>query len=150
MDSDYSCNSTSPEAKELAMTTANDLLPKQSRENYEKQYFEFQTWCSDKRVKLNKISENVMLAYFKLLSEKYKSSTLWSIYSKLKSTIQLHHDVDLSKFVKLKLLLKQKNVGYKAKKSKIFSKEELTKFFAEAPDKQYLLIKVNNTYSNYY
>lgn len=38
--------------------------------------------------------------------------TLWSIYSMLKSIIQLNNDIDISIYMKLIIFLKQQSVGY--------------------------------------
>lgn len=72
-----------------------------------------------------------------------KSSTLWTHYSILKSTLNIKHQIDLPKYSKLKSLLKRKSEGYKGKKSKVFSPDELKTFINEAPDIKYLMIKVS-------
>lgn len=71
-----------------------------------------------------------------------KSSTLWANYSMLKATLSIRHNVDISKYLKLRALLKRQADGYKLKKSKILTKEQINKFIQEAPDKECLMIKV--------
>ena len=88
-------------------------------------------------------SEDVVMAYFLELCSKMKSSTLWSNYSMLRSTLSIKHDVDISKFAKLRSLLKRQSEGYRPKKSKILSNAEINKFILEAADKEYLMIMVS-------
>ena len=38
--------------------------------------------------------------------------------------------------------LKKKSVGYKAKKSSVLTRENFSQFLLEAPDSQYLIIKI--------
>jgi hypothetical protein len=58
--------------------------------------------------------KTIVLVYFQEKSQNYKSSTLWSLYSMLKTTVNLRDNVDISKFPKLISLLKR-NVGYPPK-----------------------------------
>ena len=44
-------------------------------------------WLEEKNAP---ISENVLLVYFSELSEKMQPSSLWSIYSRIKSTVKLY------------------------------------------------------------
>lgn len=46
------------------------------------------------------------------------------------------------KYPKLIAFLKRQNQGYKPNKAKTFSREEVNKFLLEAPDNNYLLMKV--------
>lgn len=63
-------------------------------------------------------SENCLKVYFKELIEKYKPSTIWSIYSKLKSTIQIHEKISIKIYKELSALISQNSRGYKGKKRK--------------------------------
>jgi hypothetical protein len=63
-----------------------------------------------------------------------KSSTSWSRYSMLKASLVVNNNVDISKYCKLVAFLKRQSVGYKAKKSKIFSREQIFKFLSTAHD----------------
>mgnify|MGYP005986404917 CR=1 FL=1 len=63
-------------------------------------------WRIQKKIK--SFSENVVLAYFAELSEKYKSSSLWFFYSMLKAVLRIAHDVDLDKYGTLRSFLKRK------------------------------------------
>ena len=124
-----------------AASVANlDLLPKKSLVRYEKQYEHFVSWCEAKKVKAPK--EEVLLAYFLEMSKLWKPNTLWSRYSMLKSVLKVKKDLDISKYYKVTAYIKRQNVGFRAKKAKVFTQEDITKFMKEAPDEIYLLIKV--------
>lgn len=52
----------------------------------------------------------------------------------LKTLLNDKHHADLSKFYKITTLLKKKNFGYKPKKSKVLTIEQISKFLKEASD----------------
>lgn len=135
---DFSC--TPPEIRASAANVVINLLPEKSRLQYEKQFHQFLEWCNRKNV--GNISENVLLAYFDEQSKKYKPSTLWSTYSKLKSCLNIYRNVDISKYVKLQAFLKRMSTGYEPKKSKILEESDINKFIKEADNKLYLAMKV--------
>lgn len=139
-DDEISIPGTPPELVEAVNTASLELLPKKSREKYENAYRRFMDYRMSKNT--SSFSENVVMAYFLDLCLKMKSSTLWANYSMLKSTLALKHNVDISTYSKLRSLLKRQAQGYRAKKSKILTKEEIEKFIQEAPDKENLMIKV--------
>ncbi|KAJ3662281.1 hypothetical protein Zmor_006636 [Zophobas morio] len=56
--------------------------------------------------------------------------------------MNIRHNVNIGNFSQLVSFLKRKNNGYKAKKSRVFSKEEFYKFLQEAEDSKYLMMKV--------
>ncbi|KAH0813878.1 hypothetical protein GEV33_008913 [Tenebrio molitor] len=87
-------------------------------------------------------SENILMTYFGELSKKKKPTSLWTQYSMLRSTLSVHHDVDISKYLRLKALLKRKSLGYKPKRSKTLTSLEINRFLNEAPDEKYLFTKV--------
>lgn len=138
MSATISC--TPPEIREIAENAVNNLLPTKSRSNYEKQYIKFEEWCKVKE--LHVISENALIAYFQLQCTKYKPSTLWTIYSMLRSCLTIYKDVDISQYKKLQAFLKQLSRGYLPKKSKILEEIDIIKFIQEADDKIYLAMKV--------
>lgn len=125
---------------EVANSASINLLPIKSKEKYNKQYDDFQNWCHNKGT--NSTKEEVFLAYFAHLSKIFQPNTLWSKYSMLKSVLKIKINLDLSQYYKLTSFLKKQNVGYRPKKSKIFDKNDISKFMKEAPDETYLLIKV--------
>lgn len=133
-------NCTPPEMRETAKEISKDLLPKQSKEVYEEAYRKFVEWKSANKAIT---SENCLKVYFKDLMEIYKPSTIWSIYSKLKSTIQIYEHIAIENFKELAALLSQNSRGYQGKKSKIFTTEQINTFLETAPDEIYLSYKVN-------
>lgn len=147
MNSDSDLDLTPPEITDVAKNVILNLLPDKSRHKYETQYKRFLGYCMDKNAKT--FSENVLIAYFAELSKTMRSSTLWSVYSMLKATMNVKNDVDIGRYFKLRAFLKRKSEGYKAKKSRVFEKQDITKFILEAPDNDYLLAKVSSA-SNIY
>lgn len=125
---------------EAANTVNENLLPAKSCQKYEKQFKHFENWCNNKGTKSFK--EEVFLAYFADLRKSYQPNTLWSKYSMLKSVLKVNKNLDLSLYYKLTSYIKKENVGYRPKKSKIFEKDDISRFIKEAPDEIYLLIKV--------
>lgn len=77
---------------ELAMS---NLLPPKSKERYMTAYDNFMSQKLEK--KAVNFSENVLLAYFQEQSATKKVSTLWSLYSMIKATLQLKHDINIKK-----------------------------------------------------
>lgn len=137
-DEPFEC--TPPEITEKAAEVTQNLLPHVSRERYEAAYEKFMEWRKEKRIAT--FSENILIVYFESLSKVYKSSTLWSQHSMLKSTINLKHNIDISKYSKLQAFLKRQSENYVPTKSKILTEEDFSKFLKSAPDNIYLLIKV--------
>lgn len=118
----------------------NDSLPETSKEKYNGAYLTFTNWTKSKDITI--VTENILLAYFVELSKKLKPSSLWSIYSMLKSTLKFHDNIDIGKHLKLSAFLKRTSKGYKGKKSKVLSSDNVVKFLSEAPDDTYLVLKV--------
>lgn len=131
---------TPPDIIQEAKVASDGLLPTKSREKYLNTYEAFIKW------KINKyamsFSENVLMAYFNEMASKYKPSTLWSMYSMLKTTIKAKDNIDISRYAKLTAFLKRKSDGFKSKKSKILSASDVRRFINEAPDSKYLATKV--------
>lgn len=115
-------------------------LPEKSRKQYEKVYNRFMDWCEKNEVKA--FTESGLLAYFNEKSKDLKSSSLWAEYSMMKATLAIRHDIDIKQFSKVTAFLKSKAVGYRPKLSKAFTREEIYKFIREAPNSQYLMMKI--------
>lgn len=141
LESDLDFPNTPPEITNQAKETSLDLLPVKSKKRYEEIYAKFMDWRVENHV--NSFSETVLLAYFGWLSKKYKSSTLWSMYSMLRTTLSINNYIDISKYCKLHSFLKRKSDGFKSQKSKIFSSDEINTFLKNAPDSKYLMTKVS-------
>ena len=88
------------------------------------------------------------MAYFKELSKSQKPTTMWSIYSMLKTTIQIYNNININKYGQLISFLKKESKGFQSKKSNILTPEQIKKFIDEAPDDKYLATKVNIKYTN--
>lgn len=111
---------TPPHIQDAAEDLYSDLLPEKSKSIDEKTYKTFMEWRAAE--KINSFSENVLVAYFKLISEKKAPSTLWSTYSMLKTTINNNHNVNIKNYGKLITFLKKKSVGHVPKKSQVLKK----------------------------
>lgn len=139
--SDTELENTPPDISEKASEVCNSLLPKTSKEKYELAYKKFMDWRKNKNI-ICSFSENVLLVYFEELSKTLKSSTLWSQYSMLRSTLSVKNNINISKYEKLKAFLKRKSENYAPKQSKTFTCEEVQQFLECASDEKYLLAKV--------
>ncbi|KAJ3645940.1 hypothetical protein Zmor_023559 [Zophobas morio] len=126
--------------KEEVETATTSLLPVKSGGQYERAYKQFMDWRRERDD--NSFSENVLLAYFQRLSKNMKPSSLWAIYSMLRTTINLKHNIDIKTYTKLCEFLKRMSAGYKPKKSKILTPQQIKEFLSTAPDEKYLFIKV--------
>lgn len=118
-----------------------NLLPAKSAGAYENAYSKFKVWCAVKKAPAV-VNENTLLVYFSSELANSKASTAWSTYSMLRGTLCIKEDVDIKQFGKLRAYLKKLNKGYHPKKSAIFAKSNIYKFVKEAPDVEYLAIKV--------
>lgn len=127
-----------------AQNVVSSLLPQKSKATYEMTFNRYEEWCIKKKVK-NITNEKVLLAYFEELAKNRKSSSLWSYYSMLRSVLSIKKNIDISKYIHLVAFLKRKSEGYRAKKSRIFTKEDIAKFLLDADDKQFLMIKVKKS-----
>jgi hypothetical protein len=116
----------SSDIEESAALALNSLLSEQSKEKYKKAYKDFENWCSEKRVK--HVNEEVLLAYFEQKSRTFKGSTLWSIYSILRATLNVNKKIEIKNYPSLIAFIKRKSVGQLSKKSSVFAKLEVEKF----------------------
>lgn len=135
------------EAAEKARNSS--LVPEKSKEVYGKTYNEYLKWCDIRKDSIeNCYCEKSLLAYFWYLSKERKPSSLWSYYSMLKATIKANHNIDISSYSSLFGFLKRKSEGFKPKKSKVLTIEEIEAFIYQAPDEIYLMNKVIVIYFN--
>ncbi|KAJ8918799.1 hypothetical protein NQ315_011083 [Exocentrus adspersus] len=142
MDSDSDNEETGmpPEALEADKINSLNLVPEKSKKKYELAYKSFMNWRNENGA--SSFSENLLLTYFGKLAERYKSSSLWTTYSMLRSMLNIHHNENIEKYSKLRAFLKSKSEGYHAKKAKIFTPSQINAFIDEAPDYTYLATKV--------
>lgn len=125
--------------EEEAKLLRDNLLPQKSKDKYLKEYEAFMKWKNDNKASFD---QDVFLVYFHELSEHRKPPTLWSVWSKLKATLHLKQNVDIDKYIDLKGFLKSKNKGYKPKKSKTLTLENINKFIELTTDAEFLSLKV--------
>lgn len=122
-----------PESIKLdALGIVHNLLPEKSKEKYLKAYNDFDKWKTAKGAK--SVSESVLLVYFKYLSSTMKSSSLWCIYSMLRTTIDVKHDIKINTYL---------HIGHRAKKSKVLTAQDVETFLNDALDHNFLAIKVS-------
>lgn len=127
---------------EVAPHSSVSVLPEKTRQRYEVSYHQFMNWKEAKDPD-SPLSENVLMAYFGELSEKIKPSSLWALYSMLRSTLNIYNNVDITQYLQLRSLLRNKANGYKPQKSKTLTSQEVNQFLEEAPDDPYLFTKVS-------
>lgn len=127
--------------RDAAKRATLDLLPSKSRQQYDIAYKKFTDWCKVNKI-FGNLNENVFLAYFEEKSHIWKSPSLWSHFSMLKSSVSVHQNKDISKYFKVIAFLKRKSEGYRPKKSKVLSIKEVDLFLEKASNEKYLLIKV--------
>lgn len=125
--------------EEAAGNALLSVIPKKSKAVYDLAYEKFVTWCDEKKIK--HVNEKVLLAYFEGKKD-LKVSTLWTLYSMLRSELNLKRNIDIKKYTNLVAYIKRQADGYSAKKSKVFIKKDFAKFLLEADDKEYLMAKV--------
>ncbi|XP_066256717.1 uncharacterized protein [Euwallacea similis] len=120
--------------------TELNSLPEKSRKKYEQVYKYFMDWCASKG--FDTYTEDVVFKYFEDLAVTYSSSSMSVYYSMLRSTLIINNNINIESYNKVRTFLKIKSKGYKGKKSKLFTHEEIDKFIFEAPDEIYLATKV--------
>lgn len=119
----------------------SSVLPKKSAKRYEEVYNMFLEWQQKKRE--TSFSEDVLSEYFEEQSLKYNPSSLWTFFSMLRSTIELHHNININDYSNLRTSLKGKLVKHGANKATTFSTEDIDTFIKTAPDYKYLATKVS-------
>lgn len=78
-----------PEMRKKAAEINCHLLPNELIDLFEETYKNY----LESKKKKESTSENCLKVYFQDLTKKYKPSMIWSIYSKLKSTIQIYEKI---------------------------------------------------------
>ncbi|KAJ8910999.1 hypothetical protein NQ315_011264 [Exocentrus adspersus] len=126
-----------------ANSALSKIIPEKSKLLYEKEYINFCEWRNKKQVR--GVNDKIIMAYTeksKRVKSSSESSSLWSYYSQLKKMLSVKENVDISRFHQVTAFLKHKSTGYKPKKSRVFTREDLEKFLDTAPDINYLLLKI--------
>lgn len=127
---------------EAQLIIRKESLPKKSADRYALVYETYQKWKKEHKSSLSSSEESNLIVYFKELSAKLKPSTIWSVWSMLKKTLNTRDKVDFTHFQNLKSLVKQNSKGYRPKKSLDFKWTDITNFMKNAPDYIYLAAKV--------
>lgn len=84
-----------------------------------------------------------MLAYFKVLSSKYSSTTLWYKYSMICTMNYNERNIEIDNYEKLKAFIKCKNTGYVARQAETFDAVGVNTFINDTSDYDYLATKVS-------
>lgn len=132
------------EVIDLITDASTNLMPKKSRGVYENAYRRFMDWKHEKNIRV--ISEAMLLGYFNFLSRSMKPSSLWAMFSMLKSTLNAKEDVNIGSYHKLIAFLKNNGKGYRAIKSSVFTSNNVLDFLEYAPDDRFLATKVSKTF----
>lgn len=129
---------------ELNQHENDDVVPAKSNKRYALIYNKFQKWKESNGTTSN--SETVFKSYFEELANTKKPSSLYSTYSMLKTMMKMNEGIDISTYHNLSTFLKKKSAGYKPKKAKAFTAEEIERFLNDAPDETWLDVKVHCLY----
>lgn len=133
--------STPPELCAISDGIIKNLLPDKSRNAYEITHDRFMQWRELKQA--TSFSDRVLISYFTELSKKWAPSTLWSEFSKLKSTLKIKNNIDISSYSNLVTFKKKMNKDFKPKKAATLTASEVRRFLEEASDTHNLATKVS-------
>lgn len=128
---------------EAQLIVNTDTLPKKSVDRYNLVYDSYKKWKLEHKTLLSNSEESNLIVYFKDLTKKLKPSTIWSVWSILKTTLNLRDNVNMNNFLNLKALIKNNSKGYKPKKSLVLKWDEIIRFINNAPDYVHLASKVS-------
>lgn len=71
------------------------LLPEKYKGKYENPNGKFDNWCKEKKVKM--INEESLFVYFEQKPKVSKSSTLWSVYSTVRTILSVENNINKKK-----------------------------------------------------
>ena len=130
------------EVLQLANQAKELIIPPESKHVYDRAYTSFQEWKQKNKCKSNR--QDVILGYLveHFENKTWKPPTLWAQWAMLKATLYNYDEVETSTYLKVAKFIKTVNKGYKPKKSKILTPEQVSKFIVEAPDHEYLATQV--------
>ncbi|XP_031338472.1 uncharacterized protein LOC116177141 [Photinus pyralis] len=123
-----------------ANLAADQLIPHKSKSLYNLEYSKFVKWLANNGTGI--INEVVLLAHFQELSEVFQPTSLWTKFSMIKKTLLLNKNVNIGNYAKLTQFLKNVSKGHVSKKSSVLTREDILKFLRQAPNHEYLLVKV--------
>ena len=96
------------------------------------------------------VDEILLLAYFITELASVALNAKQAVFSLLKAQISLEFDIDMTKNIKLRTVLKRKSEEYDPKTSKFLEKSQIVKFLNETDNKKYLTAyaaNINGTFS---
>ncbi|OXU31916.1 hypothetical protein TSAR_008221 [Trichomalopsis sarcophagae] len=128
---------------EAQLVVNRDTLPKRLADRYNLVYETFQKWKVDNNATTT--TESVLIVYFEDLKKRLSPTTLWSVWSMLKKTLNTRDSINIKNFHNLKILLKNNNKGYKPVKAYVLEWEKIMTFLKEEPDNIYLAAKVSTS-----
>lgn len=142
LDDSVDMNEVVPEAiRKEAKNIALESMPDKSKILYVKSYNKFKSWRKNV-AKTNSFKEDVILVYFRHLSNHYSATSLWAFFSMLKTCIITFHQIDIGAYKRVILFLKKCMAQHVVKKSAVFTREHIVTFLNEASDAEYLDSKV--------
>lgn len=108
-----------PDMKPFCEEVTGNFPPEKLGGKFTDCYNQFYDWRI--RNGVDNHSENIFIDYFRHLIavKKMNPSSLWAIYFMLRLTTANNDNVDISKFSKLRAMLRKENNGYVPKKSKV-------------------------------
>lgn len=128
---------------QVARNVTSNAVPKKSKDKYDLQYDRFNSWKKENKVLAT--NEDVLLAYFMEISQKYAPSSLWAFHSMLKMKILNQENIQIDQYYRLENYMRGNAKGFKSKKGKFFEPRDVEKFLNEADDTIHLLNKVRLT-----
>jgi hypothetical protein len=96
------------DVEEAAQSAISSVIPNKSKAKYDLAYEKLEKWCEGKNIK--HINEKILLAYFEG-KKTLKASTLWTLYSMLRSELSLKRNIDIKKYTNLVAFLKRQSDG---------------------------------------
>ncbi|KAJ8918203.1 hypothetical protein NQ315_014070 [Exocentrus adspersus] len=130
------------EIKQEAQEATLRLLPAKSKRVYVKEMVEFDNWRKKRGLGEGAITEEVLLAYFFNVEKTF--CCLFNVDEIFYAEINAE-SIDISKYGKLTSYLKVGSRKYKTKKAKILERNQIEGFLKNAPDVEYLQVKIGNT-----
>ncbi|KAJ3659618.1 hypothetical protein Zmor_011298 [Zophobas morio] len=103
------CENVPEEIAKKGKELRSNLLPLKSKNAYEKVYVSFQDWKNKNRIK--EVTEDVILAFLDMRSQKLSPCSLWPEYSMLKATLKAKENIDIEKFEEIKTFLQEADDG---------------------------------------
>lgn len=118
-------------------------LRESSNKMYEIKYNKFKEWMLFEKIR--DITQDVVLRYISIIRKKFAPATASQYVTSLRYTIKKYHSIDIFTYPLVQSLAKELHILWKNKMTnKLFSLNEIQAFLLNAPDSQFLLIKVNN------